>query len=486
MLRPLRRLALAVSVISGALFGVVQSSDALSTRSTPASCSPAWVAQSKSPIVVNFAEGMGRNPLGGSGNYGALVSLIRAFNKLYAGKIIVNDLNVPGGSMQTWNSYTAAIQSQNSVPNLMLFDQSNAQSAADTGTILPISTCMNTTKFNRAPFLPKVLGAYASGSSIIGMPFSVTVPVMLYNKQAFAQAKISGPPNTMAKLIADQHLLQKTSWMNNGVKTMYANGVSITNSPWELTSWFGLNDQTMVNNGNGHARRASSTTLTAPDTVTYMDDLQQIAKNASGANVYDASSAPFTAAFGNIFDIVNGRAGITFDSTATLHELRGSLLVSKNVSLGVAKLPSISGSARGSVPPNGNGLFINKSASSPQQVAAAWLFVQYLTSVNSLTAWDRDTGFLPIRTDELSSWMKAIPSNQRPWFLVGYDSLTRGRVDFATYGALLGPAAQVNNDLTSALQVLLTAPFSTSAANDLAIARTNANADITAYQALSL
>src|SRR5665811_1927738 len=128
-------------------------------------------------------------------SYAAIHALVTAFNTAEKGKIVVNDINEPGGYTQTWSDYKNSIANHTS-PNLVMLDQYNTQSVADLrtntnqSTILPISTCLTNTAYKTTPFLPKVIGAYSIGGKLVGMPFSASVPVMYYNQQAFTQAHI--------------------------------------------------------------------------------------------------------------------------------------------------------------------------------------------------------------------------------------------------------------------------------------------------------
>jgi sn-glycerol 3-phosphate transport system substrate-binding protein len=475
------KLFLAGSMSAISLVGVGVAGASVSSKSTP-TCAASVATGTKSVINITFWEGMPKGAISGLGNYGALDDLVTAFNKQYAGKIHVTDVNQTGGYTSTWNNYVNALNAHSGVPNVMMFDQYNAQSAADTKSILPVSTCLTNNKVSTKPFTPKVLGAYKFGSSIYGMPFSASVPVMYYNKQALAQAGIKAPPTTMTALLADQKLLQKTTWSDSKGKHTYTSGVSIKYDPWEVTSWLGLDDHSVVNNNNGHTKYATSMTINTPDAKTYLTDLQQIAKNAGGANVYNPSSTSFTQAYGNLFDVASGVSGITFDTTAALGEIQSYLHLYKNVTLGVAPLPTLTGKSTGSMPPGGNGLFINSSASTAAQQSASWVFLNYLTSATVNASWDKSTGYLPIRTDELKPWENSLSSAQKPWYLVGYKSLT-GKDDSSTEGPLLGPYSAVNLDISAALQALLTPSFTTSAADALSMATSSGNADISNYNA---
>ena len=482
------RITLSGAVVLASVISAGAAAASTGARTSPPTCSPTWVSTSHSPITLNFWEGMPKGIAGTStsGNYGAIHALVQAFNTAEAGKIVVTDNNESGGYGQTWQDYKNSIATHTS-PNVVMLDQYNAQSVADLrtnsnqSTILPITTCLSATHYATTAFLPKVIGAYTTGGKLVGMPFSASVPVMYYNQQAFTQAHITSAPKTMTQLLADQKLLQKTFWMKGTVKTYYKYGISIKYDPWEITTWLGLADQLIVNNNNGHTSRTTKSVFNTATAKSYLTSLQTIAKVGGGLNVYNPAATTITSAYGNLFDVGNGFSGITFDTTAALGTIQDYLGLFHNVTLGVAPLPTLTGTDPGSMPSGGNGLFINSSNSSPAQQAAAWVFIQYLVSASKLASWDKSTGYLPIRTDEVSIWHASLTAQQYKWYFVGYNSLTKGKVDAATEGPMIGPYDAFNNHLASSLQALLTSPFHTTPTAALNQATTNTNCDITTY-----
>ena len=210
--------------------------------------------------------------------------------------------------------------------------------------------------------------------------------------------------------------------------------------------------------------------------------------NANGKNIYNPRGGAAQQSYGNLFDLLNGTSGITFDTTAALGTIEGYVGLNKNVTLGVAKLPTLTGRAAGSLPTSGNGLFLNSSNSTGAQQAASWKFVQYLTAAAAVAKWDAATGFLPIRSDEVAAWKfrlgRQSTANNLPvakWFEMGYSSMSTGRVDAASEGPLIGTSIAVNNDLAAALQALLTFPFTTTPAQAVSEASHNTTADILSY-----
>lgn len=477
------RILLGGSIVVSSLMAVGAASASTSSR-TALPCAASVATGTKSVINITFWESMPSGLGGAGGNHGALMTLINAFNSAYAGKIHVNDVQQTGGYTQTWSQYVASLANHTS-PNVVMFDQYNTQSAVDTKSILPVGTCIKNNAVSTTPFSANLMGAYKVGTTIEGMPFSASVPVMYYNKAAFAAAGISAPPTTMTQLLADQTKLKATkvpAGAGNGAGSNYKYGVSLKYDPWEVNTWLALADKPVVNNGNGHTARTTAAVFNNTTSQGYVAALQKVAKAGNGLNVYNPQSSNILVAYGNLLDIAQNRSAITFDTTAALGTIQSLLPTYKNVSLGVAPLPTLTGTHVNATPPGGNGLFINTTNSTAAQQSASWVFINFLTSAAHLASWDHLTGYLPTRSDELTAWKALNNANQNLWYGVGYKELSVGHVDVNTEGPMIGNYDQVNNDVGGALQSILLSPYAsvTTALNN---AQHTATSHILSYNA---
>lgn len=440
---------------------------ATSAQAASTTCDASLLAKATSKVEIKFEESMTGGAISGTGNKGRLAALIASYNTSQ-NKVHVTDVNDTGGYADTWTKYVASLSGSGSTPNVVMFAQENTQSASDTQSVVPISMCLKADKkASVKTFVKKAISAYTIGSTQVGMPFSVSTPVMYYNKQAFAKSGITKPPTTMTELIADQTLLQ-----NHG----YKYGVAIKKDPWITTTWMGLADLPVLNNGNGHTGRATAATFNNATTQGYWTAMQTIIKNGGLAS---SASGNISTAFANIFAISSEDAGITFDTTAALGSIQDALGFFPKVTLGVAPLPTLTGKSVGSTPPGGNGLFIPK-ANSNLETAAAWDFIKYLTSAASIAKWSTGTGYIPIRTDSAAAWKKALSTTQFAWYNVAYTAFSTGKSDNATAGAVVGAYADIQGDLVTALDGLTQSPWP-SASSLLNTAQNAATAHILSY-----
>jgi len=440
---------------------------AAGAQAASTTCDPTQLTKTSGKINITFEESMVGGAVSGTGNRGIIQGLIAAYNASQS-KVHVTDVNDTGGYTDTWTKYVSSLSGTGSTPNVVMLDQYDTQAASDTRSIVPISTCLAADKkYSVKPFVPKALSSYTIGKSQIGMPFSVSTPVMYYNIKAFAKAGIKSPPVTMAQLIADQALLQAHG---------YKYGVAIKKDPWVTMTWMGLDDAAFVNNGNGHTSRATAATFNTPNSQAYWTAIQTIIRNGGLAS---GTTGGLTSAYANVFAIANDDAGITFDTTAALGSIQSALPLYPNVQLGVAPLPTLTTTSKGSTPGGGNGLFI-PSANTPAQTAAAWDFIKYLTSATSMTRWTTGSGYIPIRTDSVAGWKKALGTKQFAWYNVAYTAYSKGKNDNATAGPVIGAYQDVQSDLVTALNGLTQSPWP-SASSVLATAQSAATRDILSY-----
>ena len=440
---------------------------ATNAQAATTACDSSLLAKATSKVNITFEESMAGGAIGGTGNKGKLAALIASYNASQ-NKVHVTDVNDTGGYADTWTKYVASLGGSGSTPNVVMLAQEDTQAASDTQSIVPISTCLKADKkASVKTFVTKAINAYTIGSTQVGMPFSVSTPVMYYNKQAFTKSGIKSPPTTMAELINDQKLLQ-----NHG----YKYGVAIKKDPWITTTWMGLADLPVLNNGNGHSGRATAATFNNATSQGYWNAIQTIIKNGGLAS---SATGNINTAYANIFAISSDDAGITFDTTAALGSIQDALPVFRNVTLGVAPLPTLTGKSVGSTPPGGNGLFIPK-ANSNLETAAAWDFIKYLTSAATIAKWSTGTGYIPIRTDSAAAWKKALTATQFGWYNVAYTAFSKGKSDNATAGSVVGAYADIQGDLVTALNGLTQSPWP-SASSLLATAQNAATEHILSY-----
>jgi sn-glycerol 3-phosphate transport system substrate-binding protein len=430
--------------------------------------------------------------------------LVKEFNASQS-KVHVTDVNVAGGYPDAWQDYLNDIGTSDE-PNVLMLDQYITQGAVDSKSIVPVATCVASTKYKTSDFAKKTIAEETAGGKLQGLPFSVSAPILIYNQNSFAAAKIKSPPTTVAQMIADAKAMKGTKviYKIKGVTQKplpNTDGMSLTIDPWYLQVFQGVGDQDFVNNNNGRTGRATAAAFNDSIGLQTFTDLQNAVKDGYATTNPDTGAQ--TTEYANLYEIGGGESGMTIDSSATLGTILTKVGIFPNVKLGVAELPKLTG-VSGGVEPGGNALFLpSYPNSSAAKLAASWEFMQYLDSPTVMGAWDAGigkvtdpvckagptpscqipgSGYVPITTAAAASPQVKAFWKFYPELKSAYTEIMTGKVDDATSGPLLGEYYTVLNDLTSYETDLLSPPYP-SPQSELSAAATQATNDIKAYNA---
>ena len=76
--------------------------------------------------------------------------------------------------------------------------QGSTQEAVDTGSFLPVQSCMNAAKYSTSDYLARPLAYWKVNGVQWALPFAVSAPIVFYNENAFTKAGLNpaDPPAT--------------------------------------------------------------------------------------------------------------------------------------------------------------------------------------------------------------------------------------------------------------------------------------------------
>src|SRR5260370_26763683 len=127
----------------------------------------------------------------------------------------------------------------------------------DTRAVLPVQSCIKPDQYAEFNDFVDRAGKYYTVKGVLwAMPFTVSAPVLYYNKKAFAKAGLdpNQPPQTLDQIKADAQKLKASGAVAQA-------GFGLKNDPWYLQQWLAKTNNTFVNNGNGRNGRATQVTL---------------------------------------------------------------------------------------------------------------------------------------------------------------------------------------------------------------------------------
>lgn len=202
------------------------------------------------------------------------------------------------------------------------------------------------------------------------LPFNVSVPVLYYNKEAFEEAGLPGPPETWDQYFEYARTL--TVKDANGVVTR--SGAALWSITWPFLSavWSA--------GGEFTTKDYSNITFDDPIVVDVMSKFQALVKEGA-ATMPDSASGGHRGAF------MNGQAAMILDSPAPFGDI-----FSKSVGFTPAVANYPAGAAGKVYAPGGGGIVM--MASCPQEKRdAAWQFIKFMLSPESIAYYGKEAGY---------------------------------------------------------------------------------------------
>jgi sn-glycerol 3-phosphate transport system substrate-binding protein len=421
-------------------------------------CNLSTLAKHQGVVNITFWESAS------SANLKVLQGIASAFNSSQS-KVHVT-LVTQNGYDDTWQKYTAGL-TNGQLPDVVQLEDERTQEAIDTGSFLPVQSCMNAAKYSTSDFLPRPLAYWKVNGVQWAMPFSVSAPIVYYNENAFTKAGLNpnSPPLTLAQMVSDAKALKSSG-----------SGMGLVLDPWHLETWLATANQLFVNNSNGRSARATKAVFNNSTAVSIFSQLSQLVR--SGDATTNPSSGPD--AYDNLLGIGSGKYGMTIETSAalgTVTQLLGSGQYS-NIKLGVGPFPVYSTSVRGGIEPGGGGVYISGKVPALEQ-AAAWTFVTYLMNTQSVATWAAGTGYTPVRKSSTQTATVQQLWATQPGYKVAYNQINNGVNSPATAGSVIGPYADVRTDVANAEISMYTQGVSPSKA--VSTAQTNVDQTIAGY-----
>ncbi|HEY1829208.1 MAG TPA: ABC transporter substrate-binding protein [Acidimicrobiales bacterium] len=422
------------------------------------SCNLKALSSHKGVVDITFWNSMVQ------ANGQTLASITNAFNSSQS-KVHVTLVNQASYD-DTWNKYTAGL-SNGQLPDAVQLEDVRTQEAIDTNSFLPVQSCINAAHYSTSDYLARPLDYWKVNGVQWALPFAVSVPIVYYNQLSFTKAGLNPntPPATLLQMVEDAKALKASG-----------TGMGLVLDPWHLETWLATANQPFVNNNNGRSGRATKGVFDTKTAQQIFTDLDLLVK--SGDAVTNPSSGP--SEFDNLLGIGTGKCGMTIDSSADLGTVEQLLGKGQypNVKLGVGPFPALSSSIKGGVEPGGSAVYISSKVPALDQ-AAAWDYLTYLSTTQSMATWAAGTGYIPLRKSSINtSTIQKLWSTQ-PAFKVAYEEMVNGANTTATSGSVIGPYDDVRTDVLNAEIAMYTT--SISPAKTLANALSQVNATISGY-----
>ncbi len=404
----------------------------------------------------------------------ALVALTEAYNA--SQQRVRIRLENQGGYKQAIDKYVQS--SQSGRPDMVMFPEYMVQQVADSGSVVPVQACFEESDFDTSPFLPKALRTFETEGVQWSMPFNVSNPVLYYLTPIFEQAGLdpADPPVSIEDLRTTSQAIVDSGAAATGIAL--DSGVD-SGGGWFIEQWFARMHEPYADNGNGRLAPATQVLYAGPVGVDLMTQVQALITDGLAVTVGDNPNSQD--GFLKLADQVSPAAMTIATSAAlgtVLAVLDGGLVPGRtSADLGVGPMPGPGDTPY--VVPGGASLYI-VAEKGDEKAAAAWDYIQYVTSAQAQSTWAAATGYVPIRTDALElDPLKATYATD-PRFAVAYTQMLGGGDDVYGLAPALGPVVEVRATTAGAVAAIFNGA---DPAASLAAAAQQSNALLADYNA---
>ncbi|MFN8528609.1 MAG: ABC transporter substrate-binding protein [Anaerolineae bacterium] len=387
-----------------------------------------------------------------------------AFHELHP-DITINPVYT-GSYTQTRDTITTEIGGGGAGPDVAVMLTTDLYSFIEEGMVVPAQQFIDTMDDSAAfvdDFFPSLLvNSKDETGTIWSVPFQRSTPIMYYNADMLREAGFDAPPVNRDELLQMAQALTLPNGERWGLLVPYAGGFPI----WMFQVF-------AIGNGrNITGETPNIVYLNDPqviDALTFATELgTTYAVGPLGGSVWGDTVPAF----------LNGQAAMIFHTTGSMTNILTNATFDVGAAFIPAGLPNDEGTGYG-VPTGGGNMYIFNPAGqerSPEELDAAWQWVQYLASPEVQSNWGAATGYIAARQSawELDPLMSL--AQDHPQYITARDQLQYAAAEFTSYRAI-----DTQNIINAALSGVISGA-ETDAAAAMASAQEQIDALLAEYQ----
>ena len=334
-----------------------------------------------------------------------------------------------GGYGDTLTKIQTTIKGGGTPPDVAVLLSTDLYSLVDSGAISPLDDMITAAggKTFTGDFFPAYLANSSYQNHTWSLPFQRSIPVLYYNKDLFKAAGLddSKGPASYSEMVADAKKLTKADGSQWGLE------ISSDGIPYWLFQSF------VIGNGANVFTASNKTTFDTPQVTQALQDFMDL----SGKSKVMPTGILLWANMPN--DFVTGKAAMIWHSSGSLT----NILKQAKFNVGVSYTVGEKGFG---APTGGGNMYILKGIPADHQ-AAAWKFLQFMTSADIQADWSINTGYVASRQSAYDT--QAMKDNlvKVPQAAVAPAGLQYAGPELATHSN-----AQVQKFLGDAVQAALT------------------------------
>src|SRR3990170_8362033 len=375
----------------------------------------------------------------------AIERLVNQFNASQAEvrvEVVFQGINY----FETLTKLVSSLGSGN-IPNLFLTAEQQTGFMADLGAAVPVQRFIDGESYDLSDFDEKAVDYYTVDGELHPMPFTISVPMVFYNKVTFREVGLDPDraPATLEEVREVSQKLLRRDASGNVVRS----GIVLEVNDWYVNQVHALQGDLVIDNGNGRDGRPTKALFDGPTgqrLLRWWDEMLEeglaynVGRNPSGIDNFAAVSG--------------GRAVMTLTASSALRSVvnvleRGS---GGALELGTGIFP---GFADGTGGPLMAGLALWVLGTSDEEREAAWKFVRWLMEPPQQAQWFSDTGYLPVRLSAYDLEPAQRVMQEYPHFRLPVEAYLAAPSTRATQGALLGPMAEVAEAIESTAERMI-------------------------------
>ncbi|MBE2267281.1 MAG: ABC transporter substrate-binding protein [Anaerolinea sp.] len=331
-----------------------------------------------------------------------------------------------GSYTQTRDTIRTELNGGGAGPDVAVMLSTDVYSFAEEGSILPAQQFIDAMEGGEAfvnDFFPAfLLNSMDAEGTIWSVPFQRSTPILYYNVDMLAEAGFDAPPTNRDEMLAMAQALTLPNGERWGLLVPFAGGFPI----WMFQAF-------AIGNGRN---------ITGEDPATvYMNDplvidaLEFSTKLGTefgvgplGGSVWGDTPTAF----------LNGQAAMIMHTTGSMTNILNNATFEVGAAFVPFGIPGEDGTGYGT-PTGGGNLYVFSPIGmerTQEELDAAWLWVEYLSSPEVQSDWGAATGYIAARQSAWELDPLAALAAERPQYLVARDQLQYASAEFTSYRAI--------------------------------------------------
>ena len=287
-----------------------------------------------------------------------------------------------GGYPDTLTKIQTTIKGGGTPPDVAVLLSTDLYSLVDSDAVLPLDDYVKAAGGDSftSDFYPAFLANSNYQGHIWSLPFQRSTPVLYYNKDLFKTAGLdpNKPPANYQEMVDDAKKLTKPDGSQWGIE------ISSDGIPYWLFQSF------VIGNGtNVVGKAANKVNFNDPAVVSALQDFVDLGSK------YKVMPSDILLWANMPNDFVNGKAAMIWHSSGSLT----NILKQAKFDVGVSYTVGQKGFG---APTGGGNIYMLKGIPADHQ-AAAWKFIQFMSSTDIQADWSINTGYIPGRQSSMNT-----------------------------------------------------------------------------------